>query len=551
MKRFHENRGAIGLVFVAAMLSACGGSGEREITAQQANLDGQVAKSSAAAPAVTHYAASRFLEQASMGPRPDSVARVKALGISAWIDEQIKAPASVITTPSDLINFDQINDQTRNNRAGEHNNNALIDLGVGADDQLRYRVAWVLSNFLVASTRKVNAYGGSQYWNTLVNGAFGNYGELLKAITLSPAMGHYLDNNQNRRNSLNENYGRELMQLFSVGMVMLNPDGTVRRNSAGKPIETYSQRDVIEMTRALTGWDFVPLPDSQRVMNNHNFANYGVTMEARRANDHDTDAKVVLGKTIPAGGDAAKDLNAVIDILMTHPNTAPFVTLRLIQGLTTSDPSAAYMRRVTTVFEQTKGNMAAVIKAILMDPEARACDVPGRSVATFGRIREPYLLHTSILRGMGCRLATRDRDRSTQVAYWSDQRPLQADSVFNFYPPNHRAPGSNLLAPEQKTLVSREFMQRFGRYDWQWEEESTLRAAGCEVDTFKRALAVSDDALLDLIAERFFRGAMPPTVRQGMKDVMANRDWERRSPMRFVGFVIQFGTVTPAMGAIK
>jgi uncharacterized protein (DUF1800 family) len=551
MKRFHENRGAIGLVFVAAMLSACGGSGEREITAQQANLDGQVAKSSAAAPAVTHYAASRFLEQASMGPRPDSLARVKALGISAWIDEQIKAPASVITTPSDLINFDQINDQTRNNRAGEHNNNALIDLGVGADDQLRYRVAWVLSNFLVASTRKVNAYGGSQYWNTLVNGAFGNYGELLKAITLSPAMGHYLDNNQNRRNSLNENYGRELMQLFSVGMVMLNPDGTVRRNSAGKPIETYSQRDVIEMTRALTGWDFVPLPDSQRVMNNHNFANYGVTMEARRANDHDTDAKVVLGKTIPAGGDAAKDLNAVIDILMTHPNTAPFVTLRLIQGLTTSDPSAAYMRRVTTVFEQTKGNMAAVIKAILMDPEARAGDVPGRSVATFGRIREPYLLHTSILRGMGCRLATRDRDRSTQVAYWSDQRPLQADSVFNFYPPNHRAPGSNLLAPEQKTLVSREFMQRFGRYDWQWEEESTLRAAGCEVDTFKRALAVSDDALLDLIAERFFRGAMPPTVRQGMKDVMANRDWERRSPMRFVGFVIQFGTVTPAMGAIK
>jgi hypothetical protein len=94
-------------------------------------------------------------------------------------------------------------------------------------------------------------------------------------------------------------------------------------------------------------------------------------------------------------------------------------------------------------------------------------------------------------------------------------------------------------------------MQRFGRYDWQWEEESTLRAAGCEVDAFKRALAVSDDALLDLIAERFFRGAMPPTVRQGMKDVMANRDWERRSPMRFVGFVVQFGTVTPAMGAIK
>ena len=115
MKRFHENRGAIGLVFVAAMLSACGGSGEREITAQQANLNGQVAKSSAAAPAVTHYAASRFLEQASMGPSPDSVARVRQIGFQAWIDEQLRKPASRIVTPPDLINFDQQADQARNN----------------------------------------------------------------------------------------------------------------------------------------------------------------------------------------------------------------------------------------------------------------------------------------------------------------------------------------------------------------------------------------------------------------------------------------------------
>jgi hypothetical protein len=224
---------------------------------------------------------------------------------------------------------------------------------------------------------------------------------------------------------------------------------------------------------------------------------------------------------------------------------------RLIQGLTTSDPSPAYMRRITTVFEQTNGSLSAVVKAILLDPEARAADVPGRGASNFGRIREPYLMHTTVLRGMGCRLATRNRNRPNEVGFWSDQRPLQADSVFNFYPPNHRAPGSNLLAPEQKMLISREFTQRLGRYDWQWEDESVLTAAGCDIEAFKKALNVSDDALLDLISERYFRGVMSPTVRQGIKDVMANQNWQRNMPSRFVGFTIQFASITPPMGAIK
>ncbi|MFN5701215.1 MAG: DUF1800 family protein, partial [Betaproteobacteria bacterium] len=297
-----------------------------------------------------------------------------------------------------------------------------------------------------------------------MSGAFGSYGDLLTAISLSPAMGHYLDNNQNRRNGLNENYGRELMQLFSVGMVMLNPDGTTKRDSAGKPIETYSQKDVIEITRALTGWSFAPLAQGEQVMNNHNFANYGKAMVARNSGDHDTDSKMVLGKTIPAGGDAARDLAAVVDILMTHPNTAPFVSLRLIQGLTTSDPSPAYLGRVSAVFQRTRGDLAQVVTAILMDTEARAGDIPGGGSRNFGRIREPFLLHTTILRGLGCSLAPRWINRPSQVAYTGDQRPLQAESVFNFYPPNHRAPGSNLLAPEQKTLDSREFSRRLGRY---------------------------------------------------------------------------------------
>jgi uncharacterized protein (DUF1800 family) len=551
MKRFHENRGALGLVFVAAMLSACGGSGEREITARQANLDGQVAKSSAAAPAVTHYAASRFLEQASMGPSPDSVARVRQIGFQAWIDEQLRKPASRIVTPPDLINFDQQADQARNNRMYASHKNSLYDMAVGGDDQLRYRVTWVLSNFLVTSTRRVAHYGGSEYWNTLMGSAFGSYGALLRTITLSPAMGNYLDNDQNTKSSLNENYGRELMQLFSVGMVLLNPDGSVKRDTSGKPIETYSQRDVIEITRALTGWNFVPLSEELRkITNNPNWPNYAVTMVPRHASQHDTDAKVVLGKTIPAGGDAARDLDAVVEILMNHPNTAPFVSLRLIQGLTTSDPSPAYLGRVSSVFSQTKGDLAAVVRAILLDSEARAGDFPGRGPAHFGRIREPFLLHTSVLRGMGCRLATRANWDTGQVSLMTDKHPLNAESVFNFYPPNHRAPGSNLLAPEQKSLLSSEFSSRLGRYG-EWRDEQLLLAAGCDVEPFKRAIAKSDDALLDLVSERYFRGAMSGTVRQGLKDGLSGQSWQRETPTRFLGAMVQMASFTPAMGAIK
>jgi fumarate hydratase class I len=184
-------------------------------------------------------------------------------------------------------------------------------------------------------------------------------------------MGFYLDNNNNKKTQLNENYGRELMQLFSVGLVQLNLNGTPKRDSSGKLLETYSQKDVIEITRALTGWNTAE-PEIKR--SSANWANYGKPMVSSWTNQHDTDSKTFLGKTIPAGQDAYKDLDSVVEILVTHPNTAPFVSLRLIQGLTTSDPSPAYLERVATVFKNTKGNLAKVVTAILTDPEASAND---------------------------------------------------------------------------------------------------------------------------------------------------------------------------------
>jgi hypothetical protein len=151
---------------------------------------------------------------------------------------------------------------------------------------------------------------------------------------------------------------------------------------------------------------------------------------------------------------------------------------------------------------------------------------------------------------MGCSLATRSTSNTSEVSLATQKHPLYAESVFNFYPPNHRAPGSNLLAPEQKSLLSSEFSSRLGRYG-DWQDEQVLLAAGCEVEPFKRAIAKSDEALLDLLSERYFRGAMSGAVRQGLKDGLAGQSWQRGTPTQFLGAMVQMATFTPAMGAIK
>jgi len=472
------------IIFFCALLGACGGA-ER---AGPANLVGQVNLLASTSAATTHYAASRLLEQAAMGPSPSSVAQVRKLGIEGWIDAQQKLPPSVITTPSNLLEFDDQNNKIVNDRAWNTYNFNVQNLFLASEDQLRVRTSWVLSNFLVISTSKVKAYGGAEYLNLLQANAFGNYGDLLREISMSPAMGNYLDNSQNNKWNLNENYGRELMQLFSVGLVQLNIDGSTKRDANGKALETYTQTDVIEATKALTGWNFVTPNCGQTIMNCHNWANYGKPMVPNEG-AHNTDAKKLLGKTIPAGQTAAKDLDSLIDILVTHPNAGPFVALRLIQGLTTSDPSPAYIARVATVFQNTKGDLKAVVKAILMDAEARAGDIPGKSPAGFGRIKEPHLVNTSVLRALECRQA------GTPTRYlnvWT-QNPLNAQTVFNFYPPNHRAPSSKLLAPEQKMLTAAEFNMRLGRISgafWNPQDSGWIDA-GCNLDALSKAVSTS------------------------------------------------------------
>lgn len=537
------NRQLTGLCIAAALvLMGCGG----QDGAGTANLSGQVGSVATQTP-VNHFAASRFLEQASMGPSPASVAQVKVQGPEAWITSQMRLPPTMIVTPANIVEYDLNLDRAAGRRMQEHYEVSLNSLMIGAEDQLRVRTSWVLSNFLVVSTRKVQQFGALEYMNILQTHAFGQYGDLLKSVTRNAAMGFYLDNGQNRRWQLNENYGRELMQLFSVGLVQLNMNGSIKKDAAGKALETYTQKDVIEATRALTGWDYAE-PNVRRMSSNG--FNYAKPMTDEFRDAHDTGSKTVLGKTIPAGQTATKDLDSLIEILVTHPNTAPFVSLRMIQGLTTSDPSPAYLERVATVFRDTKGNMGKVVTAILMDPEARYGDVVGRSIKGFGRIKEPLLLTMNVIRGLGCKSAVRDANDSREIWKNRNQRPFEAYSVFNFYPPNHRTQGTNVLAPEQKLLNSSEFGSRMWNNNSGMESETTLVNAGCDVNAFKAATATSDEALVDLISQRFFRGAMPAALSKSL--IEANKNlWQREQGLKLAASMLDMASLSPAFGVSK
>lgn len=537
------NRQLTGLCVAAALvLMGCGG----QDGVGTANLSGQVGSVATQTP-VNHFAASRFLEQASMGPSPASVAQVKVQGPEAWITSQMRLPPTMIVTPANIVEYDLNLDRAAGRRMQEHYDVSLNSLMIGAEDQLRVRTSWVLSNFLVVSTRKVQQFGALEYMNILQTHAFGQYGDLLKSVTRNAAMGFYLDNGQNRRWQLNENYGRELMQLFSVGLVQLNMNGSIKKDASGKALETYTQKDVIEATRALTGWDYAE-PNVRRMSSNG--FNYAKPMTDEFRDAHDTGSKTVLGKTIPAGQTATKDLDSLIEILVTHPNTAPFVSLRMIQGLTTSDPSPAYLERVATVFRDTKGNMGKVVTAILMDPEARYGDVVGRSSKGFGRIKEPLLLTMNVIRGLGCKSAVRDANDSREIWKNRNQRPFEAYSVFNFYPPNHRTQGTNVLAPEQKLLNSSEFGSRMWNNNSGMESETTLVNAGCDVNAFKAATATSDEALVDLISQRFFRGAMPAALSKSLIEAHKNL-WQREQGLKLAASMLDMASLSPAFGVSK
>jgi uncharacterized protein (DUF1800 family) len=462
-------------------------------------------------PVVSYARAARFLEQASWGPSAASIARVQQIGMEAWLEEQRTIALSSWPSPTD-------EEEPLLRLRADFSVNALS----GAD-QLRQRVAFALIQIFVVSGKKVGkAHQMAPYLRLIQANAFGNYRKLLREVTLSPTMGRYLDMvNNDKYNSYwkippNENYARELMQLFTIGTILLNPDGSPKLDSGGKTIPAYTEPVVADMARALTGWTFPTRPGTALTLP-HNPPYYGGPMIPIETN-HDTQAKTLVGgRQAGAGQTAAQDLEDVLDSVFEHPNTPPFVALRLIQHLVTSNPSPAYVQRVAAAFANNgsgvRGDLWAVIKSILLDPEARKGDNdPSLLTADGGHLREPVLFLIGLLRALGATAAADNVLHGFMNQMGQDL--FFPPSVFNYYSPLYPLPGEPLLAPEFQTLTPSTAVARANVVNRIVFESFGALGPGVTADLSPFVyLAADPEILVEGVSRALLRGQMPPAMK--------------------------------------
>ncbi len=429
----------------------------------------------------------RFLNQASWGPTTAEIARVKAMGFMAYLNEQFNMPptnpAKGSSYPDLTFPPDDSSQQcpTTSIDPNYNQNVCLRDFytmypihrtffsnALYGNDQLRQRVAFALHQIMVVSgSSEVNRPSWmTVYLQTLDRNAFGSYRTLLNEITLNPGMGEFLDMRLSTRTSPNENFAREILQLFSIGTDVLNPDGTPQRDAQGNTIPTYSQNDVNEFTRVFTGWNFA-------VAISPGITNFRDPMAPRGGTNHDFGAKTLLnGFTIPACSSgsgapniacAQADMTAVMTHLSNHPNVGPFIGKQLIQHLVTSNPSPAYVERVAKVFNNdcsglypqgctnTRGNLKLVVQAILLDPEARG---DKKTDPNYGKLREPAQYINGFLRAFNVKsfdkTSTSDGvldNRGGNFTGTLDQLIYQPATVFSYYQPGYEVPGTKILGP--------------------------------------------------------------------------------------------------------
>ncbi len=459
------NLGVAGLVALAS--SSCGGGGS-VTNGGGGTQTSSVASSAAPQPLYTNPEAARFLLQAQFTATDEEILAVRTSGYSAWLTAQFNAPidqtgaqwlaASGHTTPNDKSNY-------FNPVYGDWMAWNQLLTGTG---QVRKRLALALSEFFVVSLSPIDGFWPPMliagYWDLLNAKAFDNFRNLLEDISLNPAMGFFLNTKGNLKEDVasgrqpDENYAREIMQLFSIGLYELNIDGTAKTNAQGNPIETYVQSDITNLARAFTGYDW----DYSKVTYQNGFEAYPVPSTeftsgrmAFDAKKHSNLAVSFLGTTIPANTPGAETLRIALDVLFNHANTGPFFAKQMIQRLVTSNPSPAYVQRVATKFNNNglnvRGDLKAVWRAILTDTEART--LLNNTIA--GKLREPIVRLTQIARTFNV---------SSSNGKWEiydlsnadtglGQAPLRSPSVFNFFrpgyvPPNTALATQALLAPE-------------------------------------------------------------------------------------------------------
>jgi uncharacterized protein (DUF1800 family) len=381
----------------------------------------------------------RLLRQSTWGPRPGDVERVLAMGPDAFLAEQMSAPPSGYPTA--------LYDQPLELAQEQFMSNAL-----NGGDQLRQRMAWALHKIWVVSGVEVNNTSAFlTYYGQLSDGAFGNYRDLMRAMTLNPAMGRYLNMLNNRSQAAsnvpaNENFPRELLQLFTLGTARLNPDGTPMLDG-NAPVPTYTEADVKALARLLTGWTFGD-GNPATIPTRSGNENWRVPMEAV-ASYHDVTPKTFLGREFAPGQTAEEDLDQALDAIFEHPNVAPFVSRQLIQQLVTSNPSPGYVASVAAVFTASGGNLGAVVRAILLHAEANAI------TPTSGKLSEPVLFAVSTLRALDARV-TNHPFIADRVALMG-QNVFFPPSVFSYFSPGYRVRGTGnppLGGPEFQSFTT-------------------------------------------------------------------------------------------------
>lgn len=534
---------------LALAVAACGGGGGGD--GGTSNGGGPVAT---ARKPQTDAEAARFLLQASLSASTGAITELRSEGYEPWFDRQIR-------TANDQSGRDYFASRSLDRvDANRYYNSAttgdymiwsqLLSGGNG----VRKRIALALSEFFVASLSGISLTWRSpaigEYWDLLNRNAFGNFRDLLQDITLNPAMGVFLNTRGNRAADPrtgrvpDENYAREVMQLFTIGLFDLNPDGTPKLAN-GKPVETYNSADVSGLARVFTGYDFdlanltfTPEIDGNRQIPDAEYVRRPMTanparwVPARSSGYHSTEAKTFLGLTIPAGTDATESLQRALDHLFAHPNVGPFFAKQMIQRLVTSNPTPAYVKRVADIFADNgkgrRGDLAAVFKAILLDTDA--LDAVNVNNPNHGKLREPVLRFAQLARTFGAR----SQSGNWQIGDLSNpasalgQSPLRSPSVFNFFrpgyfPANSEIANRGLLAPEFQ-LVNETSVAGYVNFLERALQGGRTPVADIVLD-FAAEIAIAHDslALLDrldlLLTGRQLSESVRETVRAAMEDV--------------------------------
>lgn len=436
--------------------------------------------------------AAHFLSQATFGPTEDEISalaqRIRQIGVqdalSEWIDQQFELPmTSQEQTALQMISADGFSPQTANIVHNRYKHQAWWHIAITSPDQLRQRMAWALFQIFVINDQgagfgeqdndisgQPQFLGVANYYDMLSENAFGNYRELLGDVTYHPIMGVFLTHVKNAKGNgvrfPDENYAREIQQLFSIGLYKLRLNGQYEVDANGNLIDTYDNETIKSFARVFTGLTF---DDAGRGFGNAR-RNYHDPM-VMYDSEHDTDAKVLHnGTVLPAGQSGIQDIEMALDNLAEHPNVGPFISRLLIQRFTKSNPSKRYIRRVATAFNDSNGDLKSLMKAILLDDEARntqsyrqlrsplrleVTTTQGALGTEQSRLREPVLRYTAMMRAYGSTSDANGFFSLPQLDYHLNQQAYRSPSVFNFYLPNHRPAGEFLEYQPSRRIPNR------------------------------------------------------------------------------------------------